>query len=72
MPMAMQCPYWMFTGRKGASVCEASEVSFRDTAVRRAYLRTFCASAAGWRRCPMAQALNEKYEKGRTTDEGKS
>lgn len=57
------CPYYI--GDQKAQIhCEAARgVTLSDRRLMYAYADRYCSSVDGWRRCTMARALNEKYEK---------
>ena len=40
----------------------SSETPFSSSADKREYKRQFCEDVGKWKNCPLAQALNAKYE----------
>ena len=59
MPIAIQCPFYQYETR-GKYLCEGAEIQFRDRMVRRTVVYTCCAD--DWHSCPIAKALEKKYE----------
>ena len=56
------CPYWQ-RDIKSNLYCEAARLDFRNNATLREYSKRYCGDMSGWRRCTLARALNEQYEK---------
>ncbi len=67
MRIYWNCPYYRFDfGQK--VLCEGGHVSMPDAETQSEYVRAYCSSPDGWRRCTVARAVSRHYE--RAEDDG--
>jgi len=56
------CPFFKWDGKQEIS-CEAGRVRLPDADSANAYMNAFCADSSNWKRCSLAAALMDYYEK---------
>lgn len=62
MSRMYECPFFGSL-KKGTLNCEAATVRFKDQAAMKAWLDRRCSDQPGWKDCPMAKAIEKKYER---------
>ena len=65
-----QCPYYKWSDRDKVQLhCEGGCITIKDDDSLREYIRNFCGSDFGWKRCTVARAVTRFYEVGEDMDE---
>lgn len=62
MSRMYECPFFGSL-KKGVLSCEAAVIRFKDLDAMKRWLDKRCSKHPGWKDCPMAQAIEEKYER---------
>lgn len=61
MPILISCPYYRYE-QKLKTKCEFCEIKFPNSEARRRYIKEYCASQLGYKKCTLAKMSEEFYE----------
>lgn len=62
MPIAGECPYYMYE-KAGVTYCECAKMHFPDRLARRGFLYRYCAHPTNFRSCPFKLMMDNYYER---------